>query len=280
MADFDRKKRAHLNTKPIKPIIDAEQERVRGVLARDRHDRAIEAGGPLDPMTGEPKRVPPSEFVRQRRAARSNGMPEQETEDTIGRLWAWEFLDGSDIEADLLRDAGRRYAASYWRRYGPVSAKAGHYEEMTGRSSGPGRTVITDEERDRIAEERFQRRDDALRACKAKRVIDQVCVDGAGDNDPSFLVALMQGYPAETRQERIRLASAEAELGRANGRDQRCAERKVADARRALNRKLRDTRIRQVPHQEIALMVLGLSELARIDRAEGLHRPRKKPVDG
>lgn len=269
------------NPKIEQAIID-EAARVRGILARDRHDRALEAGGPLDPATGEPKRVPPSEFVRQRRAARSNGMPEQETEDTIGRLWAWGFLGGplpsgepSDFDADLLRDAGRRYAASYWRRYGPVSAKAGHYEEMTGRSSGPGFTVIGDEEQDRLAEERFQRRDDALRACKAKRVIDMICVDGAGDNDPSWLIAVMAGYPAETRQERIRLASAEAEIGRGNGRDQRGAERRADDARRALNRKLRDTRRLQVPHREVALIVSGLSELARIDRAEGLHRPKR-----
>jgi hypothetical protein len=259
-----------------------EEARVKALLARDRHDRALQAGGPLDPVAGEPKRVPPSDFVKARRAARSNGMPEQETEDTIGRLWAWGLLDGplpngdqNTIDADLLRDAGRRYAASYWRRYGPVSPRASHFEEMTGRSSGPGFTVIPDEERDRLAEERFQRRDQALRACKAKRVIDLVCVDGAGDNDPSFLVALMQGYPAETRQERIRLASAEAELGRGNGKEQRLAERRVADAKRALKRKLIETRIRQVPHQEVALIVLGLSELARIDRAEGLHRPKR-----
>lgn len=231
--------------------------------------RVFVAGG------DEEQRIPPSEMVKARRVARSNGMPAEETEDTIGRLWAWGFLDGGQIDADLLRDAGRRYAASYWRRYGPVCPRVAHFEEMTGRSSGPGFTVIVDEDQDRIAEDRFRARDAALRACGAKQLIDQVCVDGAGDNDPAWLIDAMNGFPAETRQERVVLASAEALIGKGDSKAQRAAERRLAEARRRLKHKEIQSRISLVPHQRVAQIVLGLTELARIDRAEGLHAPKR-----
>jgi hypothetical protein len=240
--------------------------------------RVFQAAGAGD----EEQRIPPTEMVKARRAARSNGMSEAETEDTIGRLWAWGFLDGplpngdqNTIDADLLRDAGRRYAASYWRRYGPVSPRASHFEEMTGRSSGPGFTVIVDEDQDRIAEDRFRARDAALRACGAKQLIDQVCVDGAGDNDPGWLIETINGFPSETRQERVAVASAEAMIGKGDSKAQRAAERRLAEAQRRLKRKIIETRLLVIRHDLVAKIVLGLSELARIDRAEGWHKPKR-----
>lgn len=260
-------------------LIADERARVQRILdeeaaeaKRQGDDRAWRQRSGLD------ERTKPTAQVLLARLARSNGMPAEETEDTIGRLWAWGFLDASEMDSDLLRDAGRRYAASYWRRFGPLSAKSGHYEEMTGRSSGgPAMVVIPDEELDRLAEERFQRRDDALRAVGAKSVVDQICVDGAGDNDPAWLIDTMNGFPAETRQERLALASAESGLATAerDGKSLEWAERKAREARNTLKRKINNSRIEIVPHQRVQLIVLGLTELARVDRAEGLHRPKR-----
>lgn len=257
----------------------AERERVQRLIDDERaEEKRLADDAAWRRRTGDEPRTRPTREVEARRLARSNAMPANETEDTIGRLWAWGFLDGGELSADLLRDAGRRYAASYWRRYGPVSPKSGHYEEMTGRSSsGPSMVVIPDEDRDRIAEERFQRRDDALRAVKAKQVVDQVCVDGAGDNDPAWLIDTMNGFPAATRQERLAVANAESKLARAvaDKAPTEWATRQLSEANRALHRKILQTRIDIVPHGRVALIVLGLNELARIDRSEGLHRPRR-----
>lgn len=256
----------------VKRLIEAEAETARAE-ANDLAHRQ---------RTGLPPRVKPPAEVVARRQARSNGMPEQETEDTIGRLWAWGFLstplpngEACDIDSDLLRDAGRRYAASYWRRFGPVSPRASHFEEMSGRSSGPSRTVITDEERDQIAEERFRRRDEALRSVGAKKLVDMVCVDGAGDNDPGWLIETMRGFPAETRQERVGLASAEAMLGKGDDKAQRRAARNHKAAKRALDAKIREAKLTYWDPKVLGPIVAGLRELAMIDRGEGLHAPKR-----
>ncbi len=263
-----------------KKLLAAEKARVQRLIDDEAADAKREADDRAwRQRNGTEQRIKPTREVILRRLARSNGMPAEETEDTIGRLWAWGFLDGSEIDCDLLRDAGRRYAASYWRRFGPLSAKSGHYEEMTGRSSGgPAMVVIPDEERDRIAEERFCRRDDALRAVGAKVVVDQICVDGAGDNDPAWLVDTMNGFPAETRQERLALAEAEGALAKAerDGKPLEWSQRKRREAERNLQRKIRQSRVDIVPHSRVQMIVLGLTELARVDRAEGLHRPKRQ----
>lgn len=263
----------------VKALSKPEQQRVAAVVADDIAYRAERAGGIIDPATGEPRRVRPTDLIAQRRRHASNGMPEEETTDTIGKMWAWGLLDNSEFAADLLRDAGRRYAASYWRRYGPVCARSGPYSEMTGRSSGgPPSIVIPDEALDVLAEERFRARDAAL--CEVgrsvKKGVDLVCVDGAGDNDPSWLVDLMNGYPAETRKLRVLLADRAAALEIGDKESRRKATRLHNDARRGLEREIRELRLRMVPAMAGDVRA-GLIELAKVDRAEGLHRPRRAP---
>ncbi len=266
-------------------ITRREEERVAKVVADHAAWLAEQSFGAIDPHTGEPRRVRPTDIIAQRREWASNGMPGEETTDTIGKLWAFGLLDNGEFAADLLRDAGRRYAASYWRRFGPVCARSGAYAEMTGRSSGgPPAIVIPDAELDALAEQRFRDRDDALRAAgrMVKKEIDLVCVDGQGDNDPTWLLDLMNGYPRETREARLILAAAEAQVPTLTGEARRKAIRRYDDARRALAQKQREARIDRLPHSEVHRIVTGLVELARIDRREGLHRPKRtrKPEEG
>jgi hypothetical protein len=257
-------------------IIQTEAQRVAALVAEDVAYRAEESYGRIDHRTGEVLRVRPTELTTARRLAASNGMPTEETTDTIGKLWAWGLLEHPEFANDLLRDAGRRYAASYWRRYGDVCARGSAYAEMTGRSSGgPPSVVIPDEALDLLAEQRFRSRDDALRDVSAKRAVDVVCVDGAGDNDPAWLVDLMTGYPRETRDLRMNLAAKASAIGSGTKDEQRRAERLHDDARRALDREVRVLRGALLPHPQVACIVTGLAELARIDRADGFHRPKR-----
>jgi hypothetical protein len=259
--------------------IDArERGRVERIVAEDVAYRAEQSFGSIDPVTGEPRRVRPSDHVAARRAIAANGMPEPETIDTIGKLWAWGFLDGERFAPDLLRDAGRRYAVAYWFRYGPVVAKSGAYAEMTGRSGGgPPSVVIADPERDEIAESRFRDRDDTIRnlGWPVKVMVDQVCVDCQGDNDPGWLVDLMQGYPVETRDLRAHANHLMLECGAGSKIEQRRKEMAADAADRKLKYALIELRRERVPHKPLEVLRFGLVALAEIDRAEGFHRPKR-----
>lgn len=233
---------------------------------------------------GTRQRSKPTDHVATLRRQRSNGMPEHECTDTIGRAWAWGILDGTRHSSDILRDAGRRYAASYWYRYGPLSAHISSYSDMSGRSGGaPPSIVIPDPIKDEIADARFRTRDEALRGLKhgrrVKDIVDQLCVDGAGDNDPSWLLALIEGYPAETRNLRTALEMKQARADAMPSKDERRkAQRLADDARRHLERRLRELRRDLLPHAALDLLRDGLVCLADIDRNEGFHRPKRGAV--
>ncbi len=253
----------------------AERDRVAALLIADGQWHADDQLARLSDTTGR-RRIRPSSVVAERRTAQSNGMPEQECTDTIGRLWAWGCLDGARFASDLLRDAGRRYAAAYWFRYGPVCGHVGAYSDMT-RASGRKVTVITDEAKDVIAEYRFQARDRAI--CRlgitAKRLVDQICVDGNGDNDPGWLIELMSGYQADTRQERALYEQRKLECGVGAPDVQRRKLRLADDARRKLANTLREIRSLRLPPARLGIIRDGLVELADVDRLEGLHKPKR-----
>lgn len=257
----------------------AEHRRLAAIFAADDQARSADSLVQVDD-DGVRRRSRPAEVVVEIRRQQSNGMPEAETTDTIGKLWAWGFLDGSPrFASDLLRDAGRRYAAAYWFRFGPVCGRTGAYSDMRGGSGGVPTTVIADYAKDVVAEERFARRDDALRAgfggMAGKFVVDQFCVDSHGDNDPAWLVELMSGYRRHTAQIRRRLAACEAAMLVGTKDDRRRSKRLAEDARRKLDCNVREQRQLQVPHATIAALTAGLVLLSAIDHAEGLHRPRR-----
>lgn len=261
----------------------AEQQRVAAVVAEDIAYRADLARGPLDFVTGEVRRVRPTEITAARRRQAANAMPENETTDTIGKLWAWGLLDGERFAGDLLRDAGRRYGAAYWHRYGQVCAQTPSYSGLgMGVRSGPPSIVIPDPERDELNEAFFQNRDDALRRLdrRVKVLVDQMCVDGAGDNDPGWLVDLIAGYPVETRTMRGDIGLRELACGFGTKDEQRRKERLAADARRRLDAELRRLRAKRLPNEDISILCTGLVALAEIDRCDGFHRARRSKKSG
>jgi hypothetical protein len=131
-----------------------------------------------------------------------------------------------------------------------------------------------------LIEERFRARDKALTDTRAKRHVDLVCVDGAGDNDPGWLVDLMTGYLAETRALRVELLS--LELALANdmpAKDMLKAKRAHDVARKKLSIKINALRSSQLPQPVVDSIRVGLAALADLDRAEGFHRPKRKQAD-
>ena len=265
----------------FKDMDQSERMRVAQLIVADGEYAHAEMAA-LTSEDGARQRSKPTDHVAMLRRQRSNGMPEHECTDTIGRAWAFGLLDGARFAPDLLRDAGRRYAASYWWRWGPVCAHIGSYGEMSGRSSGPPSVVIADPEKDAIADARFRRRDDAIRALKhgrrVKDMVDLFCVDGQGDNDPGFLIDLIQGYPAETINMRTELAMKEARADVGSKDERRRAQRLVDDVERAIKKRMRELRQERLPHADLVLLRDGLTELAAIDQAEGLHKKMKRGV--
>lgn len=254
-----------------------ERERVAALIATDQQDRYEEEIALLDP-DGERRLVRATPLIQARRAIAANGRSEAECVDTIGRLWSYDLLEGSRHAGDLLRDAGRRYAASYWRRYGNVCPHIGAYQDMVRKSRGIPTTFIRDDAEDIEQEERFRARDRALCDVRAKVVVDQVCVDGMGENDPGWLVDLMNGYPAQTRQIRVAIASTLAEIDMAAGAEAKeKLARRLGGQRRELRRLIAEERVRLLPHDTVALIRLGLTALADIDAKEGFHRPKRGP---
>lgn len=59
------------------------------------------------------------------------GKADQQLGDQIGRAWAAGLLDGQDIDAAILRDAGRRYAQLYWHEYAAMAPKMGSSERAS-----------------------------------------------------------------------------------------------------------------------------------------------------
>lgn len=267
----------------LREIERRERDRVAVVLADDRQWLLERQHAALDP-DGAGQRQRATDVVAARRRRSANGYSEAEAIDTIGKLWAWGMLDGTDVETDLLRDAGRRYAAVYWHRYGLVCPSIGTYGEMVRGSTGPRMTTIIDPDQDLDAENRFRNRDEALRTLpdgqRVKAAVDQFCVDGAGDNDPGWLIDMMNGYEAETRALRLAVNDREVKLAAATTPDERRrAQRNLDDAERALRRELRDLRRRRVPHAALHRLRDGLVELMRIDAREGHHRVRRERRD-
>lgn len=255
-----------------------ERQRVAAIIAAEQEHRAAEL---VAVNSGERRNSRASDAVDARRAWQANGRPHEEATDTIGKLWAWGLLDNARYDSDLLRDAGRRYAAAYWFRYGNVCPSVAAYAEMTRVPTTVPRTVIADEAKDEIAEARFLLRDDTLRegmvGGRTKRLVDQVCVDGQGDNDPLWLIDMMNGYVAETRNLRMAVSSIRAEIVSSSKPD-RNAQRRLDYAERKLREAEQRLRRDRLPYADLALIRDGLSALADIDRAEGLHKPRRGTV--
>jgi hypothetical protein len=251
-----------------------EAERVAALIASDQADRHERDIALLDP-DGERRFVRPPAQIAERRRIAANGMSEAECTDTIGKLWAHGLLDGGRYAPDLLRDAGRRYAAAYWFRYGKVCASISAYADII-RVSGSKTTFIADAAVDERVEAHFRARDNALRDARAKRAVDLVCVDSAGDNDPGWLINLMVGYPAETREQRMTVLICEQEVLQAKkGPQLEKAERKLLAAKRRLSFRIKELRAELLPHATVAIIRDGLSALADVDRADGLHRPKR-----
>jgi len=258
-------------------IDQRERVRIASLIVAEQSYRAGESLG-IANVDGEPRLLKATDVVAARRAASANGMPEAECTDTIGRLWAWGFLDHGRFAPDLLRDAGRRYAAAYWFRYGPVCGKTGAYSDMRGGNGGPPKQGYFDEGDDAIAEERFRRRDDAVRALvrQAKTMVDQVCVDGQGDNDPAWLMDEIGGYPVLTAAVRTMIARKELALNSGTKNERRLAKRRLDNSRGDLSHLLRDARREFIPHSAVEMLVSALDMLAAIDRSEGLHKPKRR----
>lgn len=255
---------------------ELESARVAGLIAQDQIDRHERDIALLDP-DGERRFVRPPELIAERRRIAANGMSEAECTDTIGKLWSWGLLDGGRYAPDLLRDAGRRYAAAYWFRYGQVCPSIAAYSDIV-RGSGSKTTFIADAAVDELVEARFRARDNALRDVRAKRSVDLVCVDGAGDNDPGWLINLMVGYPAETREQRLKVLECEQALAQGlKGAELEKVERRLAAAKRKLSWRIKELRTELLPHATIATIRDGLCALADLDKADGLHRPKRAP---
>ena len=57
--------------------------------------------------------------------------------DSVGRAWAAGLLDGTECDAAILRDAGRRYGRLYWAIFADMAPKMGAVERGDrGRSTG------------------------------------------------------------------------------------------------------------------------------------------------
>lgn len=239
------------------------------------------------PAERTPRRVKPAEAIEAKRKREANGRPVEEAADTIGRLWCWDFLDGARFEGDLLRDAGRRYAGLYWPRWGMASAKSGGYRELVSGSGASVADVVADDDLDARLEARYLARDAALKEIGAqqglgrvaKALVDEVCVDNHGDNDPAWLADLMAGYPEHTEPERQAMLRAEVRYQMARGKDEkRKAKRAVDDAGRAFRNAVRKLRVARVPHERLRLLREALCVLVEIDHSEGLHRRRDARV--
>lgn len=139
--------------------------KLKGPTTRAERAKAAEANG----------RVEPSERVQALRALyhgaliRGGRDVRDDIHDGIGQLHALDFLDGHGIEAEHLRDAGRQYAALYWRRNG-ATAPSGQRLERGDRAKESLRITKDDLKYDACSE--------ALRGMSYERgVLELLCCD-------------------------------------------------------------------------------------------------------
>lgn len=153
------------------------------------------------------ERIKPTPELAARRLAWSNGRDPNQCSDTIGRLWAWGYLEGAPRhDSDTLRDAGRAYAEAFWRHYGKTAAASiGGYKEMI--AGGSIQTVIEDPVRDVIQHERFRSLDAQLGPTRSdeRLAVVRFCVDQHGQSDPVWLQRHMAGWPDQTATIRAKL---------------------------------------------------------------------------
>lgn len=174
----------------------------------------------------EPRRIPPSPELMAKRAAWSNGHDPNQCGDTIGRLWAWGYLNGTRHAADALRDAGRAYAGSYWIHYQRnAAARIGGYREMV--AGGSIQTIIEDAEWDVVASERFRALDSELGPpmSPARTAVLGLCVAHHGDGDPAWLLDHIAGWPRQT--ERLRASIDHATLMTNSGDPERRRQARI-----------------------------------------------------
>ncbi len=113
------------------------------------------------------------------------------SESAIGRAWAVGLLDGFDVDAAALRDAGLNYAARYWGEY-PTNASVSNYEgeDRRGRSGG------SPLDRDRRGEI-FARLDEAVRDAgrEARQALHEMVIDHHWfpECNPGWLDRLING---------------------------------------------------------------------------------------
>ncbi len=106
-------------------------------MARKRKSGQRTKSGRLSRST-EAKRIPPNDRVLEaetRFAPFQGGKAGQWIKAPIGRAWAVGLLDGYDVDAAALRDAGLGYAERYWSHWsstGPSSNCVAGYDGSTG----------------------------------------------------------------------------------------------------------------------------------------------------
>lgn len=130
------------------------------------------------------ERNPPAQHILDRRELFSFVTPtkgpdgrvgeiDQDICDGIGQLHALGLLDGHGIDAQELRDKGRRYAELWWSRYSATAPKVGKFERSdrsTSTYDGP-----TKDDRE------FARMDEALEGYERQCVMD-LCIDTQWDD--------------------------------------------------------------------------------------------------
>lgn len=137
------------------------------------------------------------EGVQRRRAlyahitpANENG-PEKRnvdhTFDAIGRAWSAGLLEIEGKDSAAMRDAGRDYAALFWRIYG-IGKHKDSLSRFVASSGGAGSN-------DEALEAAFNQRNDALRGMghTIKLAVEKLCLDDPGGSDagPAWLDRLI-----------------------------------------------------------------------------------------
>ena len=124
-----------------------------------------------------------------------DGKAEHQVDDQIGRAWAAGLLDGTTVDAAILRDIGRRYAALYWQVFVAMAPKMGATERRD-RSSEAGHEDPTGEQ--------FRRLDDLARSAgrDACRAMHKLCVDDFWfpDADSAWLIRMVSAVRSERPQ--------------------------------------------------------------------------------
>lgn len=109
------------------------------------------------------------------------------TFDAIGRAWSAGLLEVDGKDSAAMRDAGRDYAALFWRIYG-IGKHKDSLSRFVASSGSSG-------DRDAALEAAFNSRNDALRAMghTIKLAVEKLCLDDPGGSDagPAWLDRLI-----------------------------------------------------------------------------------------